>query len=67
MFALAIDRDAARALELARGDVAQQREPLDVLVLAEAARASGEPAAIDEVRQLKSSIGLHDRRIDALL
>ena len=43
MFALAIDRDPARALELARGDVGQQREPLDLLVFAEAARASGQP------------------------
>jgi hypothetical protein len=67
MFALAIEHDAARALELARGDVAQQREPLDLLVFAEAARASGETAAIDEARRLKATVGLHDRRIDALL
>ena len=67
MFALAIERDPKLALELARGDVAQQREPLDLLVLAEAARASGDPAAIEEARRLKASIGMHDRRIDALL
>jgi hypothetical protein len=67
MFALAIDRDAERAFELARGDVAQQREPLDLLVLAQAARASGRHDAIDEARRLKTSLGLHDRRIDALL
>ena len=67
MFALAIDHDAERALELARGDVARQREPLDLLVLAEAARASGRRDAIEEARRLKESLGLHDRRIDALL
>ncbi len=67
MFALAIERDPARALELARGDVAQQREPLDLLVFAEAARASGQAAAIEQVRRLKATVGLHDRRIDALL
>lgn len=67
MFALAIEHDPAKALELARGDVAQQREPLDLLVLAEAARATGQAAAIQEARQLKAKIGLHDRRIDALL
>jgi tetratricopeptide (TPR) repeat protein len=67
MFALAIEHDPARALELARGDVAQQREPLDLLVFAEAARASGGAAAIDEARRLKATVGLHDRRIDALL
>ena len=67
MFALDVDHAPARALQLARGDVAQQREALDLLVLARAARASGDPAAIAEARQLKASIGLHDRRIDALL
>jgi tetratricopeptide (TPR) repeat protein len=67
LFALHVDRAAARALELARGDVEQQREALDVLVLAEAARASGEAGAIDEARRLKAAMGLHDRRIDALL
>lgn len=67
MFALQIDHDADRALALARGDVDQQREALDLLVLAEAARASGREDAIAEARALKQSIGLHDRRIDALL
>ena len=33
MFALAVEHDAERALALARGDVARQREPLDLLVL----------------------------------
>ncbi|MBV9890046.1 MAG: hypothetical protein JO090_04070 [Rhizobacter sp.] len=67
MFALVVDGDAERALALARGDVARQREPLDVLVFAQAARASGRREAIDEARRLKSSLGLHDRRIDAVL
>ena len=67
MFALAVEHDPARALGLARGNVEMQREAIDVLVLAQAARASGNAAAIEEARQLKSSIGLHDRRIDALL
>ena len=67
MFALAIDRDAERALVLARGDVARQREPLDLLVFAEAARATGRSDAIEEARRLKASLGLHDRRIDAVL
>jgi hypothetical protein len=67
MFALAIDNAPARALGLARGDVELQREAIDVLVLAEAARASGEATAIDEARRLKATLGLYDRRIDALL
>lgn len=67
MFALEIDRAPTLALDLARGNVEQQREPLDLLVLAQAARASGDRAALDEAKRLQKSIGLHDRRIDALL
>jgi tetratricopeptide (TPR) repeat protein len=67
MFALVVERDPERALALARGDVARQREPLDLLVFSQAARASGRREAIEEARRLKTSIGLHDRRIDALL
>lgn len=67
MFALAVDGDAASALELARGNVAQQREPLDLLVFAQAARATGKPAAIDAAKRLASEIGLVDQRIKAIL
>jgi hypothetical protein len=67
MFALVIEGAPKQALELARGNVGQQREPLDVLVLAQAAKASGDAAAVEEARRLKASLGLHDRRIDALL
>ncbi len=67
MFALAVERDAQRALELARGNVAQQREPLDLLVLAQAARASGQPAALHEAKRLTSEMGLVDQRINAIL
>ena len=67
MFALAVDGDAARALELARGNVAQQREPLDLFVLAQAARASGQPAAVEQARRLTGEIGLVDQRIRATL
>jgi tetratricopeptide (TPR) repeat protein len=67
MFALAVEHAPERALALARGDVARQREPLDLLVFAQAARASGQADAIDEARRLKALVGLHDRRTDALL
>ncbi len=67
MFALFVDAAPQRALELARGDVEQQREALDLLVLAQAAKASGDAKAIDEAKRLKASQGLHDKRIDALL
>jgi tetratricopeptide (TPR) repeat protein len=67
MFALAVDRDATLAWQLARGNIAQQREPLDVLVLTQAARASGEPTALQEARRVAAEIGLRDRRVEELL
>ena len=66
MFALAIDRDAHRALDLARGNVARQREPLDLLVLSQAARASGDPTALREAKRLTTEMGLVDQRIKAI-
>ena len=66
MFALAIDRDAHRALDLARSNVTRQREPLDLLVLSQAARASGDPAALREARRLTNEMGLVDQRIKAI-
>ena len=67
MFALFVEHEPARALELARGNVAQQREPLDLLVLAQAARAVGQPAALQDVQRLTQEMGLRDARVQALL
>ena len=67
MFALQVDGQAGRALDLARGNVAQQREPLDLLVFAQAARASADTAALAEVRKLTQDMGLRDQRVEALL
>lgn len=67
MFALLIDGDAARALQLARSNVELQREPIDLLLLARAARAADDPAAVDEARRIRTEMGLHDARLDALL
>lgn len=67
MFALVVDRDPARALELALGDVAYQREPLDLLVLARAARASGQAGALQQARRVIDAMGLVDQRIEAIL
>jgi uncharacterized protein (TIGR02996 family) len=63
MFALAIEGDAAAALALAQGNAAHQREPLDLLVLTRAAKASGRPLALDEARRLAAQIGLVDQRV----
>jgi tetratricopeptide (TPR) repeat protein len=67
MFALAVDGDAPRALELSRLNAARQREPLDLLVLAQAARATGRADAVQEARRLTAAVGLVDRRIAAVL
>lgn len=47
-FALQVDRDPARALELARANWAVQKEPADARVLLEAALAAGQPEAARE-------------------
>ena len=67
MFALWVDGAPQRALQLARSNVRHQREPLDLLVLAEAARAVGQPAALREADTIRKEMGLHDQRLDALL
>jgi Tfp pilus assembly protein PilF len=67
MFALWVDRDPRRALLFARANLQHQREPLDLLLLAAAARAAGDPAAGHEAARIAKEIGLHDQRLDALL
>lgn len=67
MFALWVDQQPQRALELARENVRSQREPIDLLILAQAARATGQEAAVREVQQLRRDVGLQDRRVEALL
>lgn len=64
MFALWVDGRADRAMALARENVRHQREPLDLLVLAQAAKASGDSAALEQARRLVREIGLVDRRVE---
>jgi hypothetical protein len=66
MFALWVDAKPERALELARVNVRQQREPLDVLLLAQAARAASSAAGVQDAGRVQREMGLHDSRIDAL-
>ena len=67
MFALDVQNDPRRALELARLNVRQQREPIDMLVFARAAAAAKDDAARGEVKALMQQIGLKDARVDAML
>ncbi|QRF60076.1 lipopolysaccharide assembly protein LapB [Variovorax paradoxus] len=66
MFALDVQGDAKRAVELARLNVRLQREPVDLLVFARAASAAGDAAAREEARALMREIGLKDARVDAI-
>ena len=66
MFALWIDNQPREALVLAKENVRHQREPLDVLLLAQAAAASQDAAARRDAASLASEMGLRDVRLDAL-
>jgi len=66
MFSLWVDADAHAAVAQARSNLARQREPVDVLLLARAARAAGDAAALREVRHIQGEMGLHDQRLDTL-
>lgn len=67
MFALHIEGRPDRALEFARLNVDLQREPIDLLVLAETARAAKDESALQLARRIRQEMGLHDARLDALL
>ena len=67
MFALWVDKQAPRALELARENLRVQREPIDFLIMAQAARASGQAQALRETEQLRREVKLLDQRVQALL
>ena len=67
LFALDVQGDPGSALQLARGNVALQREPIDLLLFARAAAAAKDEAARREVAALVRQMGLRDARIDTLL
>lgn len=62
MFALYLEHDARRAVELARLNVQRQREPVDLRLLADAARAAGDRAALADAARLAAAQGLVDAR-----
>jgi hypothetical protein len=67
LFALDVEGDARRALELARANVRLQREPIDLLLLARAAVAADDDEGRSELQALIQRTGLRDARIDAVL
>lgn len=67
LFELDVRRDPHAALAAARDNVTRQREPLDLLLLARAARATGDAAAMAQTHALLAQVGLRDRRIEKVL
>ena len=67
MFSLVVENQPERALELARSNVMLQREPIDVLLLAQTARAAGQQQGVREAGRMRDEMGLKDARLDALL
>jgi len=67
LFALDVQDDPARALTLARANVALQREPIDLLLFARAAVAAKDTTAREQVKAMMAQIGLRDARVDSIL
>jgi len=63
-YALALEGDAARAVGLARANFAVQKEPSDLRVLVEAARAADDARALATAQEWLASTGLRDARLD---
>ncbi len=63
MFALWVENQPAQALTLARENLTLQREPIDLLVFVQAARAAGHQGALQEARKIEQDMGLHDARL----
>ena len=66
-YALEIERDAAAAVKLARANWNVQREPADLRILAESARAAGDASALRIVSDWMSATRLEDVRVQSLL
>ena len=65
-YALALEGDAARALALARANFAVQKEPADLRVLVDAARAANDERTLATARAWVASTGLTDARVDVV-
>lgn len=66
-YSLEIERDAAAAVKLARANWTVQREPADLRILAESARAAGDASALRIVSDWMSATRLEDVRVQSLL
>lgn len=60
IYVLAVENDPARAVTLARANFSVQREPVDVRLLATAARAAGDWSALRVAQDWQRATGLED-------
>lgn len=67
LFALEVSRDPQAAAKLAAANFKVQRESADIRLLARAAVAAGNSAALSELRQWLADTGYRDRKLDSLL
>lgn len=67
LFAWWVQRDLPAAVRHAQANLATQREPFDLLLLARVATAAQDAAALQQARQTTQAMGLHDQRLQALL
>jgi hypothetical protein len=63
LFALDVEGDANRALQLAKQNFATQRETIDARLLARAARATGDREALDLVARWIHETGFEDQKL----
>jgi hypothetical protein len=63
LFALEVDGDSDRALQLAKQNFATQRETIDARLLVRAARARGDTEALNLVTRWMHETGFEDQRI----
>jgi Tfp pilus assembly protein PilF len=65
LLALEVDRDAQRALTLAKANFATQREAIDVRLLARAALSLKDRATLADLKQWLATTGFEDHRLEA--
>jgi hypothetical protein len=67
MYHLRLTSDSASALSLAQDNWKAQREPIDALVLLQAAQATHQPNAAMPVRNWIHETGIEDQRLSLVI
>ncbi|URI11237.1 tetratricopeptide repeat protein [Aquincola tertiaricarbonis] len=67
LYAWWVEGDLPAAVRHAQANLATQREPFDLLLLARVAAAAVDRAALAQAAQVQKAMDLHDQRLDRLL